>query len=140
MDLWKIQYHQKPQKTIDDHSRIVKPGTVVGFCNPLLDMTVVGNADLLKRYDLKNNYAILAGKKQTGIEELKKDPNVHCTAGGSSQNSWTVVQYKLKKQNSAAFFGAVGKDRYSEILDREVISDGLNMKSQYHSDKAAGEQ
>jgi len=46
----------------------------------------------------------------------------------------------LKKQNCAAFFGAVGKDRYSEILDREVISDGLNMKSQYRSDKAAGEQ
>jgi len=43
----------------------------------------------------------LAGEKQTGIEELKKDPNVHCTAGGSSQNSWTVVQviFSIENQN-----------------------------------------
>ncbi|KAF0771454.1 adenosine kinase-like [Aphis craccivora] len=116
-----------------------RPGTVVGFCNPLLDMTVVGNADLLKRYDLKNNDAILAGKKQMGIyEELEKNPDVQYTAGGSGQNSLRVVQWILNKPNCAAFFGAVGKDRYSKILEREAISDGLDVKYQYHSDKSTG--
>jgi len=56
-------------------------------------MTVVGNDNILKKYDLKNNDAILAGEKQMGIyEELEKDPNVQYTAGGSGQNSLRVVQ------------------------------------------------
>jgi len=64
-------------------------------------MTVVGNADLLKRYDLKNNDAILAGKKQMGIyEELEKNPDVQYTAGGSGQNSLRVVQViSIQNQN-----------------------------------------
>ncbi|KAE9544211.1 hypothetical protein AGLY_001390, partial [Aphis glycines] len=136
---WKIQYTQQPPKKIEHHTRIVKPGTVVGFCNPLLDMTVVGNANILKKYDLKNNDAILAGEKQMGIyEEIEKDPNVQYTAGGSGQNSLRFVQWILKKPNCAAFFGAVGEDRYSKILEREAISDGLDVKYQYHSDKSTG--
>jgi adenosine kinase len=56
-------------------------------------MTVVGNPEILKKYDLKSNDAILAGEKQAGIyEELEKDPNVQYTAGGSGQNSLRVVQ------------------------------------------------
>ncbi|KAE9544215.1 hypothetical protein AGLY_001394 [Aphis glycines] len=107
---WKTDYHQQPQKTMDHHTRIVKPGTV-------------------------KNDAILAGEKQMGIyEEIEKDPNVQYTAGDSGQNSLRV--WILKKQNSAAFFGAVGEDRYSKILEREAISDGLDVKYQYHSDKS----
>jgi len=56
-------------------------------------MTVVGNPEILRKYDLKSNDAILAGEKQAGIyEELEKDPNVQYTAGGSGQNSLRVVQ------------------------------------------------
>jgi len=66
---------------------------IVGFCHPLLDMTVVGNENILKRYDLKSNDAVLAGHKHMGIyEELAKDPSVHYSAGGSGQNSLRFVQ------------------------------------------------
>jgi len=66
---------------------------VVGFCHPLLDMTVVGNENILKRYNLKSNDAILAGEKHMGIyEELAKDPSVQYTPGGSGQNSLRFVQ------------------------------------------------
>jgi len=56
-------------------------------------MTVVGNENILKRYDLKSNGAVLAGEKHMGIyEELANDPSVHYTAGGSGQNSLRFVQ------------------------------------------------
>ncbi|KAF0753384.1 adenosine kinase-like, partial [Aphis craccivora] len=46
-----------------------------------------------------------------------------------------VTWWILRKLICAAFFGAVGNYRYSEILEREAISDGPNMKNQYHSNK-----
>ncbi|XP_025205781.1 adenosine kinase-like [Melanaphis sacchari] len=118
---------------------IVKPGMVVGFCNPLLDMTVVGNHDLLVKYGLKSNDVILAGEKQRGLyEELEKDPNIQYTVGGSGQNSLRVVQWILGARKSATFFGAVGNDQYSEVLEREANRDGLDVKYQHHSDKPTG--
>eukprot|EP00102_Acyrthosiphon_pisum_P004725 XP_001948583.3 PREDICTED: adenosine kinase-like [Acyrthosiphon pisum] len=135
--------YQKPDKLIDDRHNIVKfvnrPGMVVGFCHPLLDMTVIGNENILKRYDLKSNDAVLAGEKHMSIyEELTKDPSVHYSAGGSGQNSLRFVQWILEEPNSVTFFGAVGNDRYSEILKREAIRDGLDVKYQYHSDIPTG--
>jgi len=56
-------------------------------------MTVVGNENILKRYDLKNNGAILASEKHLGIyKELENDPTVQYTAGGSGQNSMRFAQ------------------------------------------------
>lgn len=70
-----------------------RPGTIVGFCNPLLDMTVDGDQDLLNKYDLKNNNAILAEEKHMPLyEELMKNEKTVCTAGGSAQNSLRVAQ------------------------------------------------
>uniref|UniRef100_A0A2S2NCJ1 Adenosine kinase n=1 Tax=Schizaphis graminum TaxID=13262 RepID=A0A2S2NCJ1_SCHGA len=48
------------------------------------------------------------------------------------------LQWILGEPNSATFFGAVGNDRYSEILKREANRDGLDVKYQYHSDKPTG--
>jgi len=70
-----------------------RPGTIVGFCNPLLDMIVVGDQNLLDKYDLKNNNAILAEEKHMPLyEELMKNKSIEYTAGGSAQNSLRVVQ------------------------------------------------
>ncbi|VVC46485.1 Ribokinase-like [Cinara cedri] len=64
-------------------SNIVKPGAIVGFCNPLLDMTVVGNQYLLNKYGLKKNDAILAKEEHMPLyDEILKDNNVDFTAGG----------------------------------------------------------
>jgi len=68
-------------------------GTIVGFGNPLLDMTVVGDQDLLNKYDLKSNNAILAEEKHMPLyEELLNNDKIEYTAGGSSQNSLRVAQ------------------------------------------------
>ncbi|XP_022180635.1 adenosine kinase-like [Myzus persicae] len=137
-----IEYNSPCQKLAENvvHRRtIVKPGMIVGFGQPLLDMTVVGDEKLLKKYDLKSNDAVLACEKNLGIyEELEKDPTVQYTAGGSGQNSMRFAQWVLGEPNSVTFFGAVGNDRYSEILKRVATQDGLDVKYQYHSDKPTG--
>jgi len=61
-------------------------------------MTVQGNENILKKYDLKCNDAILAGKNQVGLyEEIEKDPTIKYSIEGSGQNSLRVVQVILIK-------------------------------------------
>lgn len=61
--------------------------------NPLLDMSVNTDDNLLQRYGLKPNDAILASDKHAPLyEELKKNPNTEYIAGGSTQNSLRVAQ------------------------------------------------
>lgn len=56
-------------------------------------MTVVGDQNLLDKYGLKNNNAILAEEKHMPLyEELMKNKNIEYTAGGSAQNSLRVAQ------------------------------------------------
>lgn len=70
-----------------------RPGTIVGFGNPLLDMTITGDENLLNKYDLKSNNAILAEEKHMPLyEELMKNDKIEYTAGGSAQNSLRVTQ------------------------------------------------
>jgi len=44
----------------------------------------------------------------------------------------------LKKPNIAVFFGAVGKDKYSEILKCKANEEGVNVRYQYTSEKPTG--
>lgn len=65
----------------------------MGFCNPLLDMTVVGDQNLLDKYGLKSNDAILAEEKHMPLyEEILNNEQIEFTAGGSAQNSLRIVQ------------------------------------------------
>lgn len=69
------------------------PGTIVGFGNPLLDMSINGDENLLKKYELKSNNAILAEEKHMPLyEELINCEKIEYTAGGSAQNSLRVAQ------------------------------------------------
>lgn len=59
-------------------------------------MTVVGDQNLLKKYDLKSNNAILAEEKHMPLyEELMNNEKIEYTAGGSGQNSLRVAQVFL---------------------------------------------
>lgn len=40
----------------------------------------------------------------------------------------------------AVFFGAVGQDKYSEILKLKANEDGLDVKYQYSAEKPTGKQ
>ncbi|KAJ4470897.1 Ribokinase-like protein [Lentinula aciculospora] len=97
------------------------------FCigNPLLDMQVTNGEDLLKKYDLKANDAILAEEKHAPIyEEIVKNYKVTYVAGGASQNAARGAAYVLPP-GSVVYTGCVGDDQLAEQLKTANKREGL---------------
>merc|ERR1711971_286491 len=84
--------------------------------------------ELLAKHNLKSNDAIL-----TEDEAIFKDLGeykVEYIAGGATQNSIRVAQWLLGAKNSAAYFGCVGEDKYSQTLEQCASEAGVNVKYQ----------
>lgn len=72
-------------------------GAILGMCNPLLDISADVPLELLQKYDLSLNNAILAEAKHLPLyEELIKSYPVQYIAGGATQNSIRVAQWMLQ--------------------------------------------
>jgi len=87
------------------------------FCmgNPLLDIQV-NSEEILTKYKLKANDAILAGDEHQPIyEEIVKDHQVTYVAGGAAQNAARAAAYVLP-ENSVVYTGCVGDDDLAEQL------------------------
>jgi hypothetical protein len=72
------------------HKAIMSLPSYKLFClgNPLLDIQVVNGEELLKKYDLKANDAILAEEKHLPMyDEIIRSYKVTYVAGGASQNT-----------------------------------------------------
>jgi len=69
----------------------INEGVLLGMGNPLLDISAVVKPDMLKKYNLKENDAILYEKEDI-FEELTKEYQVEYIAGGATQNSIRVAQ------------------------------------------------
>ncbi|KAG5924012.1 hypothetical protein E4U61_001918 [Claviceps capensis] len=101
--------------------------------NPLLDIQAVGNDDLLAKYDLKANDAILAEEKHLPLyEDLLNNYDAKLIAGGAAQNSARGAQYILPP-NSVVYLGGAGDDKYSAIMHDAVKAAGLRVE--YRVDK-----
>ncbi|KAG1800419.1 Ribokinase-like protein [Suillus plorans] len=97
------------------------------FCigNPLLDVQVTNGEELLKKYDLKANDAILAEEKHMSIyDELVKNYKVTYVAGGASQNAARGAAYVLPP-NSVVYTGCVGDDNLADQLRAANKREGL---------------
>ncbi|KAH8419197.1 hypothetical protein KR222_010421, partial [Zaprionus bogoriensis] len=102
-------------------------GVLIGFGNPLLDITtVVEDNLLLEKYDLKPNAAIIADDKHLPLfEELTNQESVQYSAGGACQNSMRVFQWIINTPMRAIFVGAVGKDKFGETIAKRAKADGV---------------
>lgn len=101
---------------------------LVGMCNPLLDISADVPMELLEKYGVSLNNAILAEPKHLPLyDEMVKDFPVQYIAGGAGQNSIRVAQWMLQKPNSTAFFGAVGEDQYGKMLEDCAGKDGVKV-------------
>ncbi|XP_005189951.2 uncharacterized protein LOC101888276 isoform X1 [Musca domestica] len=117
----------------------LKQGILVGCGNPLLDISANVEEDLLQKYNLKPNDAILAEPKHMPLyKELIEKYKAEFIAGGSVQNSLRVCQWILQKPKIATFFGCVGSDDYAKILEENATKDGLNVRYQYNTEAATG--
>ena len=86
---------------------------LLGMGNPLLDISAVVEQDILDKYDLQLNNAILAEEKHNPLykEMVDKYP-VEYIAGGATQNSIRVCQWMLKTKGATTFIGCIGEDDF----------------------------
>lgn len=117
----------------------VPEGILMGIGNPLLDITIDGNEELLQEYNLNSNNAIIAEEKhKTLFEKMVKEFKPKFLAGGATQNSIRVAQWLLQTPGATTFFGGAGNDMYYDILKKTVEEVGVNVHYEVHSDKATG--
>lgn len=95
--------------------------------------------ELLEKYDLKLNNAILAEEKHLPLyQELVDNYAVQYIAGGATQNSIRVAQWMLKVPGATSYFGAVGADNYGETLERCAHEDGVRVVYQKNPEVPTG--
>lgn len=96
------------------------------------------NQEILDKYGLKNNDAILAESKHLGLyEELLNNFEAKIIPGGAAQNSARGAQYILPN-NSVVFIGCVGKDNYSEMLLKATKEAGLHVEYRFDEEQPTG--
>lgn len=72
-------------------------GAILGMCNPLLDISAEVPMELLEKYGVSLNNAILAEDKHLPLyTELINNYPVQYIAGGATQNSIRVAQWMLQ--------------------------------------------
>jgi adenosine kinase len=117
-------------------------GSILGMGNPLLDISATVGQDLLDKYGIKMDSAILAEEKHQPIfKELidKYDPKY--IAGGATQNTIRCAQWMLTKANKpkhTAFMGCVGNDEYGKTLEGCAQSDGVYVHYMKDADTPTG--
>lgn len=103
-----------------------------------MDISACVEVEFLQKYGLKPDNAILAEEQHKPLYAELMAMNAEFIAGGSVQNSLRVCQWMLQKPNCAVFFGCVGDDEFSKILEDKARSDGVNVQYQYSQKEPTG--
>lgn len=102
---------------------------ILGFGNPLLDISAVVEQDVLDKWGCKLNDAILAEEKHKPLyAELAKSHPVEYIAGGATQNSIRVAQWMTGAPGATAFVGCIGTDAFGDQLEKAARADGVNVQ------------
>ena len=117
---------------------MTQENVLIGIGNPLLDISAVVKPELLEKYGLKANDAILAEEKHMGLyDELVKDYKVEYLAGGSAQNTMRGAQWLLPAK-STVYIGCVGRDSEGQQLADAASKDGLRTEYLYDDSTPTG--
>lgn len=110
--------------------KAVTEGVILGMGNPLLDISAAVNEDVLAKYGLEANNAILAEDKHMPLyAELSGQAGVTYSAGGATQNSIRVAQWMLQTPGATSYFGCVGDDDYGMMMAKCCEdNDGVNVQ------------
>eukprot|EP00053_Salpingoeca_punica_P003361 m.42757 g.42757 ORF g.42757 m.42757 type:complete len:345 (+) comp12136_c0_seq2:79-1113(+) len=112
----------------------VHEGVLFGMGNPLLDISAHVSTDVLTKYGLTANLAILAEPKHVPLyQELVDNHDVEYIAGGATQNSIRVAQWILGLPQATTYVGCIGKDSYGKKL-REC-AEGHGVRVAYLEDE-----
>lgn len=111
---------------------------LVAMGNPLLDMQIRDGEEVLRKYGLKANDAVLASPVQLSIyQHIVENYQVTYVAGGAAQNTARCAQYALP-EGSTAYLGCVGNDDLANQLRAANDREGLQSVYQVNSETATG--
>lgn len=115
-------------------------GSVLGMGNPLLDISAEVPMEILTKYGVELNNAILAEDKHIPLyEEISTKFPVQYIAGGATLNSIRVAQWMLQVPGASSYFGAIGNgDKYGEQMESCAEDDGVKVIFQKTPDVATG--
>ncbi|KAI8138696.1 Ribokinase-like protein [Fennellomyces sp. T-0311] len=106
--------------------------------NPLLDIQCNATEELLKKYNLKSNNAILADESHKPLyDEIVEKFDVVYVAGGAAQNTARGAQYLLPA-NSTVYIGCVSDDKYADAMKKAAAADGLRTVYQVTDEAPTG--
>ena len=92
-------------------------GSILRLGNPLLDVSAIVKPELLKRYNMEPNNAILASEEHKNLcKDMSDEYEVEYIAGGAVQNSIRVAQWFFTKPMIGTFVGGVGADANAEQM------------------------
>eukprot|EP00756_Hemistasia_phaeocysticola_P008602 Hpha_TRINITY_DN14675_c3_g1::TRINITY_DN14675_c3_g1_i1::g.48223::m.48223/K00856/E2.7.1.20, ADK; adenosine kinase len=107
----------------------VKPKTIetlVGFCNPLLDMSLRVDAQFLKRYELTpDGWAAATDETLEIFSMLSDNPATQYIPGGSGLNTLRVAQWVTDVPGATCFLGTTARDRFGKKLHDATESEGV---------------
>ena len=121
----------------------------MGMGNPLLDISANVTPEMLTKYNVQLDTAILAEEPHLPIYQELIDTypdTVQYIAGGATQNTCRVVQWMLQSVPSpddyskmVAFMGCVGaNDSYGKTLYDCATADGVCIHYQYNTEHPTG--
>jgi len=110
-------------------AELMNEGVLLGMGNPLLDISATVGSEMLEKYKLKANDAILT-EEEAIFKDLQDNCKVEYIAGGATQNSIRVAQWILGKPKATTYFGCVGEDETKTKLVEKAEEAGVNVKYQ----------
>ncbi|KAI8979686.1 Ribokinase-like protein [Mycotypha africana] len=114
------------------------PYTFLAMENPLLDIQCKPSKDLLEKYKLKANDAILADASHESLyKEIVDNYEVAYVAGGAAQNTARGAQYLLPP-NSTAYMGCASDDDFGKKMADAAKADGLYTNYQITQEAPTG--
>jgi len=118
---------------------LIAEQSLLGMGNPLLDISATVKDDLLSKYKLKPNDAILTEDEEI-FKDLIGNYSVDYIAGGATQNSIRVAQWILggPKKQVCSYMGCVGRDESSKKLEEKATEAGVTVRYQVSEEKPTG--
>lgn len=116
-------------------------GKIVGFGNPLLDISTPVDDAIFDKYSLKKNDAILAEEAHKPLYaelETVYEKTVKYLAGGACQNTMRVAKWVGKDNVEVDFFGCVGKDANAKVLADALKSDSVTAHYRVEEEQKTG--
>jgi len=110
-------------------AELLNEGVLLGMGNPLLDISATVKPEMLEKYKLKANDAILT-EDEAIFKELVDQYQVDYIAGGATQNSIRVAQWVLGKPKATTYFGCVGDDESKKKLVEKSEEAGVHVQYQ----------